>query len=69
MPVHLDGEDKAGADGLAIEQDRAGAAIAALAADLGTLEPKLIPQHVEEKVVRFHFDGAWLPIQLNPKRS
>ena len=37
---------KAGAHGLAVEQHRAGATIAGIAADLGTSEPQILPQHL-----------------------
>ena len=65
VDVDLDGEDEAAADGLAVEQDGAGAAIAAAAAFLGRLDAELAAQHVEQGFVGGDRRAADLPVQAD----
>ena len=48
---------QAGADGLAVEQHRAGAAIAGIAADLGAGQPQILAQHLRQPAHRRRCDG------------
>ena len=63
VAVGLDREDRQLRTDLAVEQDRARAAVAALAADLRALHAELVAQDVEEDVGGFDVDGARLAVQ------
>src|SRR5262249_35550248 len=52
--VHLSGEQQARADGRAIEPDRARAADAVLAPDVGSREPEAVANEVREQEARLH---------------
>ncbi len=47
-PVRLDGEEKAGADGLAVHEHRAGAARPVLAAQVGARQREFLTEQVGE---------------------
>src|SRR5439155_14804818 len=51
--VGLHGEDGAGLDRLAVDQDRAGAAGGRVAADVRAGEPELLAEEVDEQLPRF----------------
>src|SRR3954468_507898 len=51
-PFAFEPEQQAGELRLAIDQHRAGAALAELAAMLGTREPEVLAQHLEQRLVR-----------------
>ena len=68
MAVRLDSKDEAGAHGLAVEQDRAGAAVAPFAADLRAFDAELVPQDVEQEVVGLDLHRARLPVKLKVMR-
>ncbi len=53
MVVGLHGEHQAGAYGLAVEQDGAGAADAVLAADMGAGQRQIVTQKIAEQQARF----------------
>src|SRR5262249_4828758 len=53
-PVRLDGEHEARADGLAVDEHGAGAARSVLAADVGSGEPEVVAEEVDEQPTRFH---------------
>ena len=52
--VALHGEHQTAADDLAVEQHRAGAADAMLAADMGAGERKIVAQEVDQRLARFN---------------
>ena len=54
--VSLDRENRAGLRAAAINEDRAGAALARVAADVGTRQVELVAQHVREQGARLYFD-------------
>ena len=58
----LDGEREAGEDRLAVDEDRAGAALAQLAAVLGPGQRHVLAQHLEEGAVDRDGDLAALPV-------
>ena len=58
IAVGLHGEHQAGAHRLAVEQHRAGAADAVLAAGMGAGEPELLAQAVEQGLARLDLDGV-----------
>jgi len=53
VPVGLHGEHQAGANRLAIEQDRAGAADAVLAADMRAGQSEIVAKKIAEQQARF----------------
>ena len=55
--------DQAGADLAIVEQDRAGAAVAGVAADFGAGEAELVAQDVGEAVHRVGVDLHWAGVQ------
>src|SRR6185436_14189497 len=62
--VALADRDHARVDGLAVEPDRARAALALAAALLGAGEPQVLAQHVEQAAPRRALDGARLAVDL-----
>ena len=56
--VGLVGHHQAGVDGLAVEDDGAGAALALAAAFLGARQAAVLAQHVEQPLHRRHFGRA-----------
>ena len=58
------GEGEASEDRNPIDEDRAGAALAELAAMFGPREAKLLAQNLEQRVVRIRRDGAWLAVHV-----
>ncbi len=61
--VDLHGEREAGARGLAVDIDGAGAAHAVFAADMGAGRPDLMPQEIGQQHPRLGFAGAWLAVE------
>ena len=47
--------------GLTIHMDRASAALAGIAADVGTGEPQVLAQQLDEQAARLHLDGPAVP--------
>ena len=66
--VGLDGEHQAGARGLAVDEDGAGAADAVLAADVGAGEPEVLAQEVDEELARLAAALARLAVDGEPDR-
>ena len=63
-PVGPDREIAAGVNRLAIQQHRARAAFAAVAADFGAGEPQMIAQQFHQRPAVFHFDALGLPFTV-----
>ena len=61
-PVTLDGEEVAGLHRLAVHEDRAGAALAGVAADVGAGEPDRLADVVDEQESRLHFVAVALAV-------
>jgi hypothetical protein len=64
-PVRLDGEHEAGADRLAVDEHGAGAARSVLAADVGSGEPEVVAEEVDEQPTRLHAFLIRDPIDLH----
>ena len=62
VPVGLDGEHQARADGRAVEEDGAGAADAVLAAEMGAGEPDILAERVGEGPPRLDLDAVLLAV-------
>ena len=60
VAVGLHREHQAGAHRLAVDQHRAGAADAVLAAGMGAVEQKILAQCVEQRLARLDIGGAAL---------
>ena len=60
--VRLDGQDDAGADAGAVQQHRAGAADAMLAADVGAGQAKVLAEEVDEKPPGLHLGHVRLAV-------
>src|SRR5262245_12868238 len=58
----LDGEDRAGFHGAAVHQDRAGAAVGSVAADVGTGQPQHVAEHVHQQEARLDVGLVLLPV-------
>ena len=59
VAVGLRGEHQAGANGNAVEDHRAGAADAVLAADMGPRQQEIVPQEVAQQQSRLHGAAVW----------
>ena len=59
VAVGLRGEHQAGANGNAVEDHRAGAADAVLAADMGPRQQEIVPQEVAQQQSRLHAAAVW----------
>ena len=66
VAVGLRREHQAGAHGSAVEDDRAGAADAVLAADMGAGEQQIVAQEIAQQHPRF--DGAPVVACRSPSR-
>src|SRR5260370_39920298 len=53
LSMGLDGEHQAGAQGLVVQDDGAGAAYAVLAADMGAGQPAVVADDVDQSAPRF----------------
>ena len=60
----LHGEHQAGADRLAVEQHRAGAADAMLAADMGSGLAAIVTDRVDQRAARIDADGVAAPVDV-----
>src|ERR1700738_1286952 len=60
--IRLDGEERAGLDRRAVQQDRAGAAAGGVAADVGAGQPQGLPEEVDEQQPRLHVGRAGSPV-------
>ena len=67
--VHLRREHEAGANGGAVDPDRAGAADAVLAADVRAPQPQLMAQEVREQQPRLHLLAAEPAVDLDRDRN
>src|SRR5436190_5986432 len=61
-------EQQAGEHGRAVEQDRAGPALAQLTPMLGAREPRVFPQHLEQRFVGCEGERGGLAVQLETDR-
>src|SRR5207245_9707951 len=59
---------QAGEQGGAVEEDRAGPALAQLTAMLGAREPRVFPQHLEQRLVACEGERGGLAVQLETDR-
>src|SRR5579871_486144 len=65
----LDGEHGARLDGAAVEEDGAGAALAGVAADVGTREAELLAQEAHEQLPRLDVGLALHPVDGKLNRN
>ncbi len=63
LPVRLDGQNKAAADGLAVQQHGAGPAIAAAASFFRGLDAQPAAQHVQQRFIGRHSHAAGFAVQ------
>ncbi len=61
-----DGEQQAAVDAPPVDQDRAGAALAVVAALLGTGQAEVFPQQVQERDAVVHVELVRPPVHLQP---
>ena len=67
--LELDGKRETGENGLAVDEDGAGPALAELAAVLGSREPQVLSQHFEERFVRGNRDLPGFPVHPEPQQD
>jgi hypothetical protein len=65
VAVGLNGEHQTRANGLAVEQDRAGSAVAPFAADLGALGSDAFADDVEQNLIRLHIERPGLAVDVD----
>jgi hypothetical protein len=66
LTLGLDGEHGAALDRLAVDEDRAGAALARIAPDVGARQPYDVPKVVHEQKPRFDF--VLVPVAVDSGR-
>src|SRR5437763_16934480 len=62
--VRLDREQHAALDGPAVEHDRAGTAVAGVAADVGASQVEVVPEEVDEQPARLDLALVALAVDL-----
>lgn len=65
VPIGLRGQEQTGANGCSVEQHRAGATDAVLAADMRARQANLMPQHVRQMRPRFNGDVVFRAIDAH----